>query len=164
MINITLSLPTIEHTTFINVTPERVYTTLANQSGWDGWFTKGTTFEPQPDSKLTFRWCNWGPSNVNIEAEGKILKLIPNKLFKFSWQSQGGDAMSAMGSDGARGQTIVTFLLEPREQGTLVKVTDTGFTDIIAFRECCIGWGEALTLLKMYLEHGITYGAVPEKK
>jgi hypothetical protein len=24
------------------------------------------------------------------------------------------------------------------------------------------GWGEALTLLKMYLEHGITYGPAPE--
>jgi hypothetical protein len=24
------------------------------------------------------------------------------------------------------------------------------------------GWGEALTLWKMYLEHGITYGHVPE--
>jgi hypothetical protein len=26
---------------------------------------------------------------------------------------------------------------------------------------CATGWGEALTLLKFYLEHGITYGTVP---
>jgi hypothetical protein len=26
---------------------------------------------------------------------------------------------------------------------------------------CATGWGEALTLLKFYLEHGLTYGAVP---
>ena len=27
--------------------------------------------------------------------------------------------------------------------------------------ECAAGWGEALTLLKFYLEHGVTYGEVP---
>jgi hypothetical protein len=29
-----------------------------------------------------------------------------------------------------------------------------------ALVECAAGWGEALALLKMYLEHGVTYGRV----
>ena len=27
--------------------------------------------------------------------------------------------------------------------------------------ECATGWGEALALLKFYLEHGVVYGEVP---
>ena len=49
--------------------------------------------------------------------------------------------------------------------GTVVTVTESGHTaspkDLEALVECASGWGEALTLLKVYLEHGITYGEVP---
>jgi hypothetical protein len=47
----------------------------------------------------------------------------------------------------------------------VVTVTESGHTtsprDLEALVECASGWGEALTLLKVYLEHGITYGEVP---
>ena len=56
-----------------------------------------------------------------------------------------------------------------------VTVTETGYTqgDLVAtgvvgemaqrspFAMCASGWGEALTLLKFYLEHDVVYGSVP---
>jgi uncharacterized protein YndB with AHSA1/START domain len=61
--------------------------------------------------------------------------------------------------------TTVAFDLEPRKDGTVLTVTERGHTtsrrDLEALVECAAGWGEALTLLKVYLEEGLTYGEVP---
>lgn len=59
----------------------------------------------------------------------------------------------------------MTFSLQPRAQGTRAEVTVRGYgldDDGIAVsldRAC--GWGEALTLLKFYLEHRVIFGPVP---
>lgn len=57
--------------------------------------------------------------------------------------------------------STVTFTLEPYKDGTLVVLNETGFTDseedLKACIGCAVGWGEALTLLKIYLEYGIVY-------
>jgi hypothetical protein len=43
----------------------------------------------------------------------------------------------------------------------VVHLTEKGYTNTPGGRrnmlECASGWGEALTLLKFYLEHGVTY-------
>ncbi len=57
----------------------------------------------------------------------------------------------------------------------LTPVTESGYAqaDLLAtgvvgemaqrspFAMCASGWGEALTLLKFYLEHDVVYGSVP---
>ena len=50
---------------------------------------------------------------------------------------------------------------EEVEGGTVVKLKEYGYEDTEEGHrrclECATGWGEALTLLKFYVEHGITY-------
>ena len=61
--------------------------------------------------------------------------------------------------------TTVAFTLEPLGSGTKLTLNESGHTtspkDLEALVDCAAGWGEALTLLKFYLEHGTTYGDVP---
>ena len=51
--------------------------------------------------------------------------------------------------------------IEPIEGGILVRLREYGYTNSEsgskAMLNCAVGWSEALTLLKCYLEHGIQY-------
>jgi len=81
-----------------------------------------------------------------LKTGATIHTWIPDQSFGFDW---------------GRGQnkTRVTFEIEADEIGSQITVTETGHTkdpkDMQALVTCACGWGEALTLLKMYLEHGI---------
>jgi uncharacterized protein YndB with AHSA1/START domain len=96
---------------------------------------------------------DFGVDRFAGEDGGPVLEAVPPRRFVFQWTP--GDTT-----------TTVAFDLESRGSGTVVRVCETGHTtsqrDLEALAECAAGWGEALTLLKMYLEHGITYGPVPE--
>jgi uncharacterized protein YndB with AHSA1/START domain len=137
-------MPAIQHKTFINVPPEKVYTTLTTAEGWNAWFTDETSF--QGTEYIRLRWNEYGEDKVNVEDGGRILKAIPHQNFTFQWSP--GEAA-----------TTVSFHLESYEKGTLVTLNETGYsdshTDVAACIGCAIGWGEALTLLKFYLEYGI---------
>ena len=141
-------LPAIKHSTFIKTTPERVFETLTSAEGWDAWFTKGTTLNLGSGGEFIMRWKDWGPGRVTTEDRVKVLEIVPNEKFVFQWNMH-------------EGGTTVTFTLEPRENGTVLQITDAGYESMDYFMECATGWGEALTLLKFYLEHGIIYGKVP---
>ncbi|MCP4683906.1 MAG: hypothetical protein GY867_00510, partial [bacterium] len=62
--------------------------------------------------------------------------------------------------------TKVEFDFSAEFGGTVVRRKESGYRDTPEDRhlilECASGWGEALTLLKFYLEHGIVY--TPPKK
>ncbi|MEH7123875.1 hypothetical protein V7127_11525 [Bacillus sp. JJ1773] len=49
--------------------------------------------------------------------------------------------------------------MQPYQEGTLLLLEKAGYstssTDLSACIGCAVGWGEALALLKMYLEYGI---------
>ncbi|MFF2448378.1 SRPBCC domain-containing protein [Neobacillus sp. NPDC058068] len=141
-------MPDINHKTYIKVPLEEVYKTVSTSQGWNAWFTDDTSLEINPDGtgELRLRWTNFGSENVNVEDGGKILEATPNKRFVFQW------------SPGEQNSTV-TFKLEPYKDGTLVVLNETGYTnsgkDLKACIGCAVGWGEALTLLKIYLEYGI---------
>ena len=141
-------LPAIKHSTFIKTPSERVFETLTSAEGWDAWFTKGTMLDLKPGGKFILCWIDWGPSRATTEDRAKVLEIVPNEKFSFVWNLH-------------EGGTTVTFTLEPRENGTMLQITDDGYKSMDYLMECATGWGEALTLLKFYLEHGIIYGTVP---
>ena len=47
------------------------------------------------------------------------------------------------------------------EEGTLMKLRESGYENSEdghkRFEDCATGWGQALTLLKFFCEHGIVY-------
>ncbi len=135
----------IRHKVYIKTDLERVYKTLTTAEGWDAWFTNGTEIGTE---FIKFKWVEYGPDRVTTEDGGKITTLIPNQHFAFEWKP--GDSI-----------TTVTFTLNPNGDGTILEVHETGYSsskqDLIALANCAAGWGEALTLLRFYLEFGVTY-------
>jgi uncharacterized protein YndB with AHSA1/START domain len=78
-----------------------------------------------------------------------VLEVLPPKRFVFRW----GETADAM--------TTVEFELEERDDGTLLRLREHGFSPTAKGRESfggnSIGWGEVSTLLKFYVEHGVRY-------
>ncbi len=138
---------TIRQATFIKTPAERVYDTITSGKGWDGFFTTGAEVDPGPGGKITFRWRDWGPNLYTMSAGGPVLEAVRPKRFVFQW--------------GEKMRSTVSFELTEEHGGTTVRLTETGYPDTPEGRamalECAAGWGEALTLLKFYLEHGVVY-------
>lgn len=141
-------MPEINHSIYIKADQEKIYNILTTSKGWNSWFTDNTSLELHPDGtgEIRLRWSEFGSNNENIEDGGKILEAIPNESFTFQW------------SPGER-KTTVSFTLKPYKDGTLAALNETGYSDaendLAACIGCAVGWGEALTLLKIYVEHGI---------
>jgi uncharacterized protein YndB with AHSA1/START domain len=137
----------IKQTTFIALPPEKVYDTITSASEWDRFFTTGMELDPKPGGKIIFRWKDWGPDFYSTEVDGRVREAVRPTRFAFEW--------------GTEMPTLVTFELTAQHGGTVVRLTESGYPDTPKGRdmilECASGWGEALTLLKFFLEHGITY-------
>ncbi len=149
-----MQLPPIDYNTYIKVAPEHVYEALTTGEIWDSWFTQGTKVDPRPGGFIRFKWVNFKVDRYTTEAECPVLEAEPPRRFVFKWQA--GDSW-----------TTIEFDLEARGEGTILRVKESGHTDsekdLAALVDCASGWGEAITLLKFYLEHGVTFGEVPEE-
>jgi uncharacterized protein YndB with AHSA1/START domain len=140
----------IIHSTLIHTDPLRVYHALTTSDGLDAWFTSGARVNAYPGGEIIFRWENWGPEHITTEDGGPVLEAIPPQRFVFQWHP-----------DLPSYATTVEINLKPSEDGTIVSLREHGFAETASGRNaminCATGWGEALTLLKFYLEHGVHY-------
>ncbi len=142
----------IKQTTFVAAPPEKVFDTITSADGWNAFFTTGMELDPRPGGRFVWRWKDWGPDFNSLEVLGRVHEVERPGRFVFEW--------------GAKRPTLVSFDLTEELGGTVVRLTETGYLDTPRDRdmilECACGWGEALTLLKFYLEHGVLY--TPPKK
>ena len=143
-------VPRIEHFTYIDVPIGQVYETLTTADGWDSWFTDGTTLDAAPGGQVRFRWVDFGPMRMTTEDGGRVLEVQENLKFVFQWHP--GKAV-----------TTVSIELDRLGKGTRLRLDESGYSmdDVEAAMGCAAGWGEALPLLKFYLESGTKYGEVP---
>ncbi|HEY9758669.1 MAG TPA: SRPBCC domain-containing protein [Oculatellaceae cyanobacterium] len=144
---------TIKCSTYINAPIDKVFHTITTAEEWNSWFTKEMILEARAGGKIQFIWRDYGVHHLDVEDGGTVIEVIPNSRFTFTWHIDSSP-------------TTVTFNLKQLGKGTVVDLSDAGYKpeEIMhesAFHDCCCGWGEALTLLKFYLEHGATYGTVP---
>ncbi len=142
----------IIHTTIIKAPIEKVFDAITTSDGLDSWFTTGAKVDRKPGGEIYFRWEDQR-SEVQggiIEDGGPILEVIEPTHFAFQWHP-----------DNPKYATNVHLLFKEIDEGTKVIVQEHGFYDTPEGRKamigCATGWGEALTLLKFYLEHGVTY-------
>ena len=140
----------ISNQTFIKAPPDKVYDTITRAEGWNAFFTHNLEVNPVTGGKIVFRWKDWGPNFYTTEADGKVIKAERPNLFVFEWYPVGKEY-----------PTKITFDLKGEYGGTVVRLKEEGYPDTPAGRdmiiECAGGWGEALALLKFYIEHGIVY-------
>jgi uncharacterized protein YndB with AHSA1/START domain len=138
----------IRQRTFIAAPPEKVFDTITSAREWDAFFTTGMELEPRPGGKCFFSWKDWGPDSYTLTVPGKVKKAVRPERFEFEWGREGRE-------------TTVRFELKERKGGTVITLTEDGYKDDHESRamilECAAGWGEAMTLLKFYIEKGIVY-------
>ena len=140
----------IRHAILVRAEPQRVYDAFTTAEGLDGWFTTGASVDARTGGEICWRWRDWGPDKVTAEDCGPVLEAARPQRFTFRWHPHG-----------AENTTTVQVRFEPVEEGTVVRLREHGYRDTpsgrAAFAECATGWGEALTLLKFYVEHGLRY-------
>lgn len=140
----------IEHAVLIAASRETVYKAMTAPEALDGWFTNGAEVDARPHGSILFRWKNWGPDHITGEDGGPVLEAQPPARFVFQWRP-----------DRSSYATTVEMNFEAHAHGTMLRVREYGYEDTPSGRrkmlECACGWGEALTLLKFYVEYGIRY-------
>ena len=145
----------IRQRTFIADSIEKVYDTITNARKWDEFFTTGMVLEPRPGGDCIFSWKDWGPDEYTLKAPGRVVDLKRPSLFVFQWGQEGKE-------------TTIRIELSATEGGTVVTLTEDGYKNTPEGRammvECASGWGEALTLLKFFMEHGIVYNSAVKAK
>ena len=143
--------PEIRHSVFIRAPRAKVWAALTTAQALDAWWgTRGSEIDLRPGGKLTLRWRAWGPEqDINADRECDLVEVLPPKRFVFRW----GETADMM--------TTVEFDLEERADGTLLRLREHGFAPTAKGRESfegnSLGWGEASTLIKFYVEHGVRY-------
>jgi uncharacterized protein YndB with AHSA1/START domain len=146
----------IKHQIFIAAPVEKVYDTITSADKWNKFFTHSTEIDLRPGGKIIWRWKDWGPNFYTTEAPGLVVKAERPSVFAFQWYPVDKDR-----------PTTIEFKLSDKYGGTVIELTESGYLDTEKDRamilECASGWGEALTLLKFYIERGVVY-IPPEKK
>jgi uncharacterized protein YndB with AHSA1/START domain len=138
----------IKKSIFIAAAPDRIFKAITTSSEWDQYFTSGMELDPRAGGVCNFKWKDWGPELFNGESPGKILEFDPPKKLVFEWGSPGKE-------------TVARMEIEPKYDGSILTLTEDGYPDddegLRYLIECSAHWGELLTLIKFYIEHGLTY-------
>lgn len=140
----------INHSTLIHAEPDRVYQAITTSHGLDSWFTQGASVDARPGGEIHFRWVDWGPNHISTQDGGPVLEAVTPGRFVFQWHP-----------DGPEYATTVEINIHPSVDGTIISLREYGYADTPgahkAMLDCAVGWGEALTLMKFYLEYGVHY-------
>jgi uncharacterized protein YndB with AHSA1/START domain len=133
----------VKQSVFIRAPRERVYDAFATAEGLDGWFSRGSRVDARPGGAILFRWVDWGAEKtINADAPGRVVEAKRPERFVFEWGAPGSES-------------TVEVVFETRDDGTLVRLREYGFRKIENVIENAGGWGEALTLVKFWVEHRI---------
>lgn len=142
----------IIHSTIIKAPIERVYDAISTAEGLDEWFTQDAEVNRRIGGTILFRWKS-ARADIQggvIEDGGPITEVDRPTHFAFQWHP-----------DNKSYATNVHFKLEDTDEGTIIVVQESGFENTPKGRKallsCATGWGEALTMLKYYLEYGVKY-------
>jgi len=138
----------IKQRTLIIAGREKVYDTLTSADAWNTFFTTGMELDPTPGGVCSFRWKDWGPGKYTLDVPGTVIEARRPERFVFQWGSE-------------ENATTITIELTEADDGTVLTLHEEGYRDtpdsLAMMLECASGWGEAVTLLKFYIEHGIVY-------
>lgn len=138
----------VRHSCLINSPRKDCFSAITTPEGWSAWFTTNIFIDLKIGGVIIFEWKDWGPDHFSGGDHGIIIDIQPDMALSFTWHP---DQPSYV--------TRVDLRLEDAPGGCIVRVSEQGFQDspegMHAILQSASGWGEALTKLKMYLEHGL---------
>ena len=95
------------------------------------------------------------PGYEHLKWEASVQKMEPERLFSFTWHPYAVDPKVDYSNEPA---TLVEFRLEPKDKGTVLYLTESGFDALPkdrrfeAFRMNEDGWTEQMTNIENHLK------------
>lgn len=133
---------TVEKELFIAAAPERVYRAFTTKEDLERWFVTKAELETRPGGVFNLWW------KEGEHAAGEFVELDPPRRVTFTWDDRP-----------KYGITTCTIELVPEGDGTLLRLTHTGFGQGDNWDEHYDGvnggWSEELGNLKTWLETGV---------
>ncbi|GAB4087238.1 SRPBCC domain-containing protein [Myceligenerans cantabricum] len=147
----TQELGTIERELYIEAAPETVFDVVSSPEHLKEWWPDEARYDPMPGS--TGEIVFGDPDADGGVVAFTVLEVIPPRTFSFRWTHPAAELATE------RNSLLVTFALTPREGGTLLRMTETGFREMgweIAvleeqFQEHIEGWDFFLPRLTRYI-------------
>jgi uncharacterized protein YndB with AHSA1/START domain len=142
----------IEREIHVDASPEVVFEVVSTPEHLREWWPDEATFEPVPGStgELVFGDRTDPASHVPVLT---VVEVVPPRRFSFWWSDDADVA--------AEGNALlVTFDLEPAGQGTLVRMTESGFRERgweaavleAAYNDHVNGWAHFMPRLATYVD------------
>jgi uncharacterized protein YndB with AHSA1/START domain len=127
---------TIKNTWFFNHPPEKVWDYLTKAELMQEWLMKND-FQPVLGCDFQFRTNPIPSLNLDGIFHCKVLEIVPLKKLTYSWKGGPDSATTTL-------DTLVVWTLEPKENGTELKLAQSGFKDenISIFSGMTGGWNQ----------------------
>jgi len=127
---------TIEREIFVEASPEVVFDVVSSPEHVRQWWPDDARYDPTPGStgEVVFGDRDAGGLVVSVT----VVEARPPRTFSFRWTHPAAEVAREGNS------LLVTFRLAPSGEGTVLRMTETGFREM--------GW-EAAVLEQQYREH-----------
>lgn len=137
----------IERTVTLDRPPSEVWPALTTAEGLSAWFGEQATIDLRPGGAASMIFA----SGMNVEM--RVERVEEPSVFAYTWR------LPDLPEDDPR-RTFVEFTLEPAGDGTLLRVTETGFAQLPVenrrdtYESHSEGWSQELAELVVYLDGG----------
>lgn len=144
----------IEKQVILKAAPPRVWQALSNAEEFGQWFGVDYAGQSFVEGKDAVGHMT-NPDYSHFEMTVTVERIIPGKLMSFRWRPY---ALDQDRDYSAEPKTLVEFVIEPHGEGTLLRVTETGFDGIPAdrrdeaFRMNDGGWAAQMEQIKKHLD------------
>jgi len=127
----------IERELHIDASPDVVFEVISSPVHIREWWGAEADLEPGPGATGELVWGDEATARAQV-VPITVVEAEPPRLFSFRWVYPGGEVANPANS------LLVTFELVPSGEGTMLRLTETGFREQ--------GW-EAAVLEEQYNEH-----------
>ncbi len=128
----------------LNAPPAKVFAAWTDPEKVKGWMGPGEVKAKSAESDLRvggrYRWVMVAPSGQELDVRGVYREIVPNEKLVFTWSW-----LSA-----PERESLVTVLLKPDGDGTLLTLTHEQFFDEDARDQHNNGWNGALDKMEKF--------------
>jgi uncharacterized protein YndB with AHSA1/START domain len=145
MATATATKPSLTIKRHLKAPPAKVYAAWTDPEKVKGWMGPGEVKAKSAESDLRvggrYRWVMVAPSGQELDVRGVYREIVPNEKLVFTWSW-----LSA-----PERESLVTVLLKPDGDGTLLTLTHEQFFDEDARDQHNNGWNGALDKMEKFV-------------